>query len=70
MDNILENLLTIAGIILDPLLAILVIVVPLGLAYLIVTWQSRNQRCENRNKLATTDIPKQTQENRSAGLHK
>jgi hypothetical protein len=36
MDNFLE-----------PLLAILAIVVPLGLAYVIVLLQSRNQRGEN-----------------------
>jgi len=54
--------------ILEPLLAILAIVVPLGLAYVIVTWQSRNQRSKNCNKMSTTDIPKETQKNHNAGL--
>ena len=70
MNIVLEPLLSILGIIIEPLLAILVIVVPLGLAYVIVTWQPRNQRRENCDKMATTEIPKETQRNHNARLPK
>jgi hypothetical protein len=43
MDNFLE-----------PLLAILAIVVPLGLAYVIVLWQSRKPACGCRKVSAIT----------------
>lgn len=40
--------------ILEPLLAILAIVVPLGMAYVIVLLQSRNPACDCREGSATT----------------
>lgn len=46
--------------ILEPLLAILAIVVPLGLAYVILSWQSRKQGCGCRKVSAITrDVPLQ-----------
>lgn len=45
---------------LEPLLAILVIVVPLGLAYVILSWQSRKTACGCRKVSAITrDVPLQ-----------
>jgi hypothetical protein len=40
--------------VLEPLLAILAIVVPLGLAYVIVLWQSRKPACGCRKVSAIT----------------
>lgn len=46
--------------ILEPLLAILAIVVPLGLAYAILLWQSRKPPCDGRKVFAgTRDDPQQ-----------
>lgn len=38
----------------NPLLAILAIVVPLGLAYLILLWQAHNPACDYRKESAIT----------------
>ena len=40
--------------IMEPLLAILAIVVPLGIAYVIMLWQSRKPACDGRKASAIT----------------
>ena len=40
--------------ILNPLLAILAIVVPLGFAYVILLWQAHNPACDCRKEFAIT----------------
>jgi hypothetical protein len=40
--------------ILNPLLAVLAIVVPLGLAHVILLWQERNPACDCREEFSIT----------------
>jgi hypothetical protein len=58
--------------ILEPLLAILAIVVPLGLAYVIVLWQSRKPACGCRKVSAITRddlLQKRTELSRAEEKH-